>query len=75
MEDLLLGAEVVVEEAVRDTRLVGDVPHPGLVVAALREDLRRSVEQQPTLVDGSGCHSARSVVGCGYTGRSSGAFV
>src|SRR4051812_10625890 len=46
----LLGGEVVVEEPVRDARLLGDVAHTGGVVAVPREDADGSVDDQATLL-------------------------
>ena len=46
VEDLLLRAEVVVDEAVRDARLVRHVRHAAAVEALAREDADRGVEDQ-----------------------------
>ena len=45
LEHLLLGAEVVVEQAVRDAGLLGDVADPRPVEAVSREDANRRLEQ------------------------------
>jgi hypothetical protein len=50
LEHLVLRREVVVEEAVRDARLVGDVAHPGRVEALVREDPHRGVEDDAPLL-------------------------
>ena len=47
-----LAAEVVVDEAVGDPRLVGDVGDAGRVVALAGEDADRGVEDRAALVDG-----------------------
>ena len=52
VEDLVLGGEVVVDEAVGDPRLVGDVGDPGRVKALAGEDPDRGVEDLAALVDG-----------------------
>ena len=44
LEHLVLGGEVVVEEAVRDPRLARDVPDPRAVVAAACEHAHGRVE-------------------------------
>ena len=54
VEDLLLGAEVVVDEAVGDARLVGHVRHAAVVEAALGEHAHAGVEDQAALVDRAG---------------------
>ena len=46
----LLRREVVVEEPVRDARLLGDVADPRRVVALPRENAHGRVEKQPPLV-------------------------
>ena len=50
LEHLLLRVEVVVEQAVRDTRFLGDVAHARPVVAGAGEHADGRVEQQPALV-------------------------
>src|SRR5436190_10330150 len=50
VEHLVLRAEVVVDEAVGDVRLVGDVRHAALVKAALGERDDRGVEDEAALV-------------------------
>ena len=54
VEDLVLGVEVVVDEAVGDARLVGDVGDAGRVEALAGEDGDRGVEDLPAFVDGAG---------------------
>ena len=56
VEDLLLGGEVVVDEAVGDAGLVGDVGHPAGVEALPGEHPHGGVEDHPALVDGRGRH-------------------
>ena len=51
VEDLVLGAEVVVEEPVGDPRLVGDVRDTDSVEALAGEDPDRGVEDLPAPVD------------------------
>ena len=51
VEDLLLGGEVVVHEAVGDTGLVGDVRHAAGVKALAGEHPDRGLEDDPALVD------------------------
>ena len=51
VEDLLLGGEVVVDEAVGDPRLVGDIRHPAGVKALAGEHAHGGVEDHPALVD------------------------
>ena len=66
VQDLVLGVEVVVDEAVGDPRLVGDVGDAGGVEALAGEDGDRGVEDLPAFVDGAGAlldgalHQARS---------------
>ena len=60
VEHLVLGLEVVVDEAVGDARLVGDVRHAAGVEALAREDAHGGVEDQPALVDGAGSRAATS---------------
>ena len=50
LEQLLLGAEVVVQQAVRDACLFGDVTDARGVVALAREHAHGRVENEPTLV-------------------------
>ena len=52
VEDLVLGAEVVVDEPVGDPGLVGDVGDAGRVEALAGEDADRGVEDLAALVDG-----------------------
>ena len=52
VEHLVLGAEVVVDEAVGDARLVRDVCHPAGVEPLAREHAHRRVEDQPALLGG-----------------------
>src|SRR3954447_5455804 len=54
VEHLVLGAEVVVDQAVRDARLVGDVGYAAAVEALSREDPDRGVEDDPALVRSGG---------------------
>ena len=54
VEDLVLRAEVVVDEAVGDARLVGDVRHAAGVEALPREHAHGGVEDQAALVDRGG---------------------
>ncbi len=49
-QHLLLRGEVVVEEAVRDACLLGDVAHAAAVVALAGEDADGGVEDQPALL-------------------------
>ena len=67
VEDLVLGAEVVVDEPVGDPGLVGDVGDAGRVEALAGEDADRRVEDLAALVDGGrfGGHQARASVSCG----------
>ena len=51
VEHLVLGLEVVVDEAVGDARLVGDVRHAAGVEALAREHAHGRVEDQAALVD------------------------
>ena len=51
VEDLVLGAEVVVDEAVGDPGLVGDVGDAGRVEALAGEDADRRVEDVAAFVD------------------------
>ena len=51
VEDLVLGVEVVVDEAVGDAGLVGDVGDAGRVEALAGEDADRRVEDVAALVD------------------------
>src|SRR6476620_10210375 len=50
LEQLFLRTEVVVEQAVRETRFLGDVTDPAGVVALARKHAHGSVENEPTLV-------------------------
>ena len=50
VEHLVLGGEVVVDEAVGHARLVGDVRHAAGVEALAGEHAHRRVEDQPALV-------------------------
>src|SRR4051812_10574834 len=69
VEDLFLRPEVVVDEAVRDARLVGHVGDAAGVEATRREDADRCVEDLAALVGGRG--GARA--GCAHrTAASSG---
>ncbi len=54
VEHLLLRVEVVVDEAVGDAGLVGDVGDAAVVEALAGEDGDRRVEDQAALVDGAG---------------------
>ena len=54
VQHLVLGVEVVVDEAVGDARLVGDVGDAGGVEALAGEDGDRGVEDLPAFVDGAG---------------------
>src|SRR5207253_11268888 len=47
LEELVLRGEVVVEQPVRDTGLLGDVADPARVEALAREDADRRVANQP----------------------------
>ncbi len=49
-QDLLLGREVVVEQTVRDTRLLGDVSDARRVIPTPGEDPDRSVEDETALL-------------------------
>ena len=62
VEDLLLGGEVVVDEAVGDSGLVRDVRHAAGVEALPREHADGGVEDHPALVDRSGRPSAATPV-------------
>ena len=68
VQDLVLGAEVVIDEPVGDAGLVGDVGDPGRVEALAGEDADRGVEDLAALVDRR-ClrHQARASVSCGQT--------
>ncbi len=57
VEHLVLGLEVVVDEAVGDAGLVGDVRDAAGVEALAREHAHGRVEDQPALVDGGGLHA------------------
>ncbi len=59
VEHLVLRAEVVVDEAVGDVRLVGDVRHAALVKAALGERDDGGVEDQAALVGAGGSRRIR----------------
>ena len=50
LEHLVLRAEVVVEQPVRDAGLLGDVTDAAVVIAAAREDPHGGVEEQPALL-------------------------
>src|SRR6266550_7810623 len=50
LEQLFLGAEVVVEQAVRDTRVLCDVTHAARVIALVGKHANGRVEDEPTLV-------------------------
>ena len=52
VEDLLLGLEVVIDEAVGHAGLVGDVGHAAGVEPLPGEHAHRGVEDDPALVDG-----------------------
>ena len=52
-QHLVLRGEVVVEETVRDARVLGDVADPRAVVAVIGEDADRRVEDELPLVLGS----------------------
>ena len=69
VEDLVLGAEVVVDEPVGDAGLVGDVGDAGRVEALAGEDADRRVEDLAALVDRRclGRHQARASASCGQT--------
>src|SRR6201999_2769508 len=54
VQDLVLGLEVVVDEAVGDPRLVGDVGDAGGVETLAGENGDRGVEDLPAFVDGAG---------------------
>ena len=54
VEHLVLGVEVVVDEAVGDARLVGDVGDAAGVEALAGEDADRRVEDLPAAVDRRG---------------------
>ena len=60
-EDLVLGVEVVVDEAVGDARLVGDVGDAGGVEALAGEDGDGGVEDLPAFVDGAGALGDRAL--------------
>ena len=64
VEDLVLGVEVVVDEAVGDAGLVGDVGDAGRVEALAGEDADRGVEDLAALVDRAAAlgHQARASV-------------
>ena len=57
VEHLVLGLEVVVDEAVGDARLVGDVGDAARVEPLAREHPHRRVEDQAALVDRGGLHA------------------
>ena len=69
VQHLVLGLEVVVDEAVGDARLVGDVGDPGRVEALASEDADRRVEDLAALVDRRRFrgHQACASVSCGQT--------
>ncbi len=50
LQHVFLGGEIVVEQAVRDPRLLGDVADPRTVVAAAREHAHGRVEDQLSLL-------------------------
>ena len=58
VEDLLLGGEVVIDEAVGDAGLVGDVRYAAGVKALAGEHAHGRVEDQAALVGGGGRHDA-----------------
>ena len=60
VENLLLVLEVVVDEAVRDARIAGDVGDARAVIAQTREDANRGVENQRPLV---GAHALAVLLG------------
>jgi hypothetical protein len=47
LEQVILETEVVVDEPVRDARLLGDVENAARVVAGPREDRDRRAQDQP----------------------------
>src|SRR5262249_36303721 len=61
-EDLILGGEVVVDESVRDPRLIGDVGDPAGVKSLAREHAHGGIEDHPPLVDGGGLGRSHSYV-------------
>ena len=67
VQDLVLGAEVVVDEPVGDAGLVGDVGDAGRVEALAGEDADRGVEDLAALVDRRRLrgHQARASLSCG----------
>jgi hypothetical protein len=70
VEDLVLRAEVVVDEAVGDVRLVGDVRHAAAVEAAPREHPHGGVEDQAALVRRGGLGAGgRHQAGVGAAAR------
>ena len=50
LEQLFLRTEIVIEESVRDARLLGDVSDAARVVALAREHAHRCVEDEAPLV-------------------------
>ena len=68
VEDLVLGAEVVVDEPVGDPRLVGDVGDAGRVEALAGEDADGASRIWRRLSAGGAFgHQARASVSCGQT--------
>ena len=61
LEHGLLGREVVVEEPVRDARLLGDVADAGGVVAVAGEDADGGVEDEAALLLAPGLRSCRTL--------------
>src|ERR1019366_5659527 len=60
VEDLVLGSEVVVDEAIGHACLIGDVRHPACVKALAREHAHGRIEDHTALVRGLGARSRRS---------------
>jgi len=52
LEQLVLGREVVVQEPVRDTGLLGDVADPARVEALAREDAYGGIQNEAPLLLG-----------------------
>ena len=64
LEDGVLRLEVVVDEPVRDTSLLGDVAHAARVIALLGERSDGSIENLPApllLSSGARCHETRNI--------------